>query len=70
MMNRFCPYIIIFLYLLLTDTSYAQENWDLIKDKKEIKVYTRSNTVSSFKEFKGVTEMKADVNDFLAVLYD
>ena len=69
-MNRFCPYIITLLYLLLTDTSYAQENWDLIKDKKEIKVYTRLNTVSSFKEFKGVTEMKADVNDFLAVLYD
>lgn len=69
-MNSSFPYTIMFLCLLITDGVLAQENWELIKDRKEIKVYTRSNTVSSFKEFKAVTEIKAQVNDFLAVLYD
>ncbi|WKK65643.1 START domain-containing protein [Lutimonas zeaxanthinifaciens] len=69
-MNKFYVHITYFLCLLVFNVSYAQENWDLIKDKKDIKVYTRTNTVSSFKEFKGITEIKAKVNDFLAVLYD
>ena len=63
-------YITLFLCLLIFDVSNAQENWDLVKDKKEIQVYTRTNTISSFKEFKAVTEIKATVNDFLAVIYD
>ncbi|MCA0933342.1 hypothetical protein LCM02_12840 [Lutimonas saemankumensis] len=69
-MSRLSLYITLFLCLLIFDVSNGQENWDLVKDKKEIQVYTRTNTISSFKEFKAVTEIKATVNDFLAVIYD
>ena len=69
-MNKFFSNHIFFLCLIISTGSFAQENWDLIKEKKEIKIYTRSNTVSSFKEFKAVTKIEAKVNDFLAVLYD
>ena len=48
----------------------GQEPWQLIKDKEGIQVFTRSNTVSSFKEFKATMRIEAKVNEFLAVLYD
>jgi len=56
--------------LLLQFQLFGQEEWKLIKDKDSIQVYTRANTVSSFKEFKGMMQIEAEVNQFLAVLYD
>lgn len=48
----------------------AQSPWDLIKDKNGIQVFTRSNTISSFKEFKATMEVEAKMSHFLNVLYD
>lgn len=50
--------------------SMAQENWKLVKDKEGIKVYTRSNDVMSFKEFKATMVVHANIHQFLSVLYD
>lgn len=56
--------------LLLQFQVVGQEPWELIKDKEGIQVFTRVNTVSSFKEFKATMRIEAGVNEFLAVLYD
>ena len=48
----------------------GQDPWDMVKDKNGVKVFTRVNTVSSFKEFKAVMRIEGEVNQFLAVLYD
>ncbi len=56
--------------LLLQFHLIGQEKWELIKDKDGIQVFTRANTVSSFKEFKATMQIEASVNQFLAVLYD
>lgn len=69
-MNRLTGYSLLIFLLIFSESLRGQENWDLVKNKKEIKIYSRTNTVSTFKEFKGVTEINASVNDFLAVLYD
>lgn len=49
---------------------HGQEPWKLVKDKNGIKVFTRTNTIMSFKEFKAVMEIRASVDEFLSVLYD
>ena len=48
----------------------AQEPWDLVKENDGVKVYTRTNEVMSFKEFKATMTMKAKVEDFVSVLID
>jgi len=42
----------------------------MVKDKDGIKVFTRTNTIMSFKEFKAVMQIRASVDEFLSVLYD
>lgn len=49
---------------------HAQESWDLVKENDGVKVYTRTNEVMSFKEFKATMTVKAKVEDFVAVLFD
>lgn len=49
---------------------HAQEPWDLVKANNDIKVYTRTNEVMSFKEFKASMIVKAEVADFVSVLFD
>ena len=61
------------LSLLLTITPCilpAQEEWKQIRDKEGITVFTRSNPNMAFKEFKSSMVVKADLEQFLAVLYD
>lgn len=49
---------------------HAQESWDLAKENDGVKVYTRTNKVMSFKEFKATMTVKAKVQDFVSVLFD
>ena len=49
---------------------HAQESWDLVKENEGVKVYTRTNEVMSFKEFRATMTVKAKVEDFVSVLYD
>ncbi len=59
---------IIFM-LFVTQISFAQK-WGLAKDKNGIKVYTRSIEGSSFKEFKGITQMNGDIASFVSLMRD
>ena len=59
-----------FILLFFMFQIHGQEPWELVKDKNGIKVFTRTNTIMSFKEFKAVMEIRASVDEFLSVLYD
>ena len=58
------------ILLLFAVSLHSQESWDLVKDNDGIKVYTRTNEVMSFKEFKASMTVKAKVADFVSVLFD
>ena len=58
------------VFLYFNGPCLAQQEWDLIKSKEGIEVFTRTNNVMSFKEFKGKMIMDSSVSDFMSVLYD
>lgn len=58
------------VFLYFQGPCLAQQEWDLIKSKEGIQVFTRTNNVMSFKEFKGKMIMDSSVSDFMSVLYD
>ena len=70
LMNPSKHFLSLYFLLLLQFQVVGQEPWELFKDKEGIQVFTRANTVSSFKEFKATMRIEAGVNEFLAVLYD
>ncbi len=47
-----------------------EKNWKLIKDKKGIKVWSRSVDISPIKSFKGVTEFETSVSALTALMFD
>lgn len=65
--NRPMRYVMVFFLLLCV--SYAAE-WELVKQKDGIAVYTRSVAGSGFLEFKGETVVEGSVDALVAVLYD
>lgn len=69
-MNQPNHFLSLCFLLLLQIQLVGQEQWELVKEKDGIEIFTRTNTISSFKEFKATMEIQAGVNDFLAVLYD
>ena len=69
-MSRSKLFMSLCFLLLLQFQLTGQGQWELIKDKDGIQVFTRANTVSSFKEFKASMQIEAGINEFLAVLYD
>lgn len=69
-MNRYRRVIITGFLLFLYFPVFGQEYWKLAKEKDSIKVFTRDNTVSTFKEFKAIMNIDASVDQLLAVLYD
>ncbi|MBL4585934.1 MAG: hypothetical protein JKX84_02590 [Flavobacteriales bacterium] len=56
--------------LLIIAPAFAQNVWDLKKDKDGIKVYTRSVGGSSMKATKAVTILNCDLHTCVAVLKD
>lgn len=58
------------LLLCFCEPCLAQQEWELIKNKEGIEVFTRTNDVMSFKEFKGKMVVDSRVGDFMSVLYD
>ena len=70
MSNNFRKLFLLVLLLNVVCASKAQENWVEVKNKEGIQVFTRTNTVMSFKEFKATMIIDGKVNDVLSVLYD
>jgi len=65
-LHKYC----IFFFLLFLSQLRGQEQWDLVKEDEGIKVFTRTNEVMSFKEFKASAIVNGKVNEFVSVLYD
>jgi len=48
----------------------AQEDWELVKDKNEIQVFTRSSENFNFKTFRAHVVLETSIHSFVAVLHD
>ena len=70
MPNNYKRILFVTLFMGVIWSVKAQDNWVEVKDKDGIKVFTRTNTVMSFKEFKATMIIRAKVSDVLAVIYD
>jgi len=70
MSNSFRNIFFLALFLNVVCVCQAQDNWNEVKNKEGIKVFTRTNTVMSFKEFKATMVIDGKINDVLSVLYD
>ncbi len=65
------PMVCFLLLLLPGNQAFSQqEPWKKTREKEGIEVFTRTNANSEFKEFRSTAIVEANVNDFLAVLYD
>jgi len=60
---------IIMIIIGLVVVSFANE-WRLVKESKDIKVYTREVEGSDFLEFRGETVVKGTIAALIAILYD
>lgn len=68
---RFIFPLVVFLFLTPTLSAQANSNdWQLAKDSKGIKVYTRSIEGSPLKEFRGVTHINTSITSLLALMDD
>ncbi len=57
------------LFFYLTPV-WSQDDWELVKEKDGISVYTRKTELLEFKEFKGITCLDQPVSSFLAIITD
>ncbi|MBW1298894.1 hypothetical protein [Aquimarina litoralis] len=56
---------ICFLVLLIPFLNYSQENWDLVKNKDQIKIWVRDVADSPFKEYKATTIIDTALDNVL-----
>ena len=63
----FCLCTALILNMIIASHACA---WDLAKEANNIRVYTRSVEGSSFKEYKGVMQIKATLSSLLALVDD
>ena len=62
-----------FLFLLsmfCSAAATAQPNWEIAKDKNNIKVYTRKEATSKFKQIKVVATINGTIDKLLKVMMD
>lgn len=60
---------IVMMIMSLAIVSFANE-WQLVKERNDIKVYTREVEGSDFLEFRGETAVEGTVAALVAILYD
>jgi hypothetical protein len=66
MKRRF--YMFSLIVLLLRISASAQEDWKLVKEEVGIKVYTKTETGSEYKAFKGEMEINCKIENVVEVL--
>src|SRR5664279_3993404 len=54
--------------LLFEFNASAQENWKLVKDESEIKVYTKTESGSRYKAFKAEMQVSCKIENIVGVL--
>lgn len=58
------------LFFLLLQMNALAENWELDKDKNGIQIYTRRNSVSDFKEYKGIVQIQVNRKKIVEMVLD
>jgi len=66
-MKLICPF---FLILLFSNNVSAQTDWELQRDESDIKVWTKDYPDSNFMQFKAETNIKASLENVVAVFLD
>jgi len=69
-MRSILKYFLVTIIWFFSFPVTAQDGWKLVKDKNDIKVYTRATEDSKIKSYKGEAFLKADINDVLEILTD
>jgi len=71
-LNRFTAFLLFFLLVNMhaVEKVKSEDEWELYKDKKGIKLYRRSVNGSRIKEFKGVTVLDERVEVIAMILRD
>lgn len=67
-----CPsftFLLVFSAFLVTQNSRAQE-WELKKERKGVKVYTRDTGASDLKEYKALMLVKTSIDKVLGIIID
>jgi hypothetical protein len=67
--NQF-NFILMFFFPLMLSSSMAAQSWDFIKEYDSIKIYTRVETGTSLKSYKGVTSINAPIEKIFALMED
>jgi len=62
--------LILTIFTFIGTAGFCQEDWELQKDKKGIKVWTKDYPDSKFKQFKATTKIKASLKNVVAVFLD
>ncbi len=60
--------LLICAFFPISHQSYAQDSWEIDKDKDGIKVYTKAEEGSDFKSFKAVVNLPATTGKILEIL--
>ncbi len=61
---------ILIILVFLSFSSVAQTAWSFEKEEDNIKIYTKEIKNSSFKAFKGITVVKSNLHQLLAIFAD
>lgn len=62
--------LLLLVVLISSLPSFAQENWELKKDKNEIKVWVLEDTAYHFKPYRAMTQVKGSIQQFERLLKD
>lgn len=69
--QRYChPVWILLLIVIAFLQSARAEEWELVKDKNDIKIYTRNTEGSKYKTYKGVAILNMDIREIYETLID
>ncbi len=66
-MKNFCWILAIFAFF---SSANAGEDWELARNEKGVRVYTRKIKGSGFKAFKAVTALSSSMSDIISLLQD
>jgi hypothetical protein len=59
---------VLFFILLMVASDISAQNWDFIKEKDGIRIYTRKEDNSDLKSFRGVADLHTEMSKVMALL--
>jgi hypothetical protein len=69
-MHKAHIHLIFILSLIFSQGNLIAQEWEFVKEKDGIKIYTRHEPGTNFKSFKGEMDVKADVSTVCSLIED